>query len=102
MSLIVSPSTRTSAVPALQAGGLGGAASSSLKWLWAAIGVLGVSVVALGTTLVVQNAGKSAADAQPQPLAVVAQPASEAPGAGALQKKRRRRWWSKETLLLIV
>jgi len=87
MSLIVSPSTRTSAVPALQAGGLGGAASPTLKWLWAAIGVLGVSVVALGTTLVVQNAGKSAADTQPQPLAVVAQPASGAPEAGALQQK---------------
>ena len=85
MSLIVSPSTHTSAVPVAQAGALGGAASPSLKWLWVAVGVLGVSVVALGTTLVVQNAGKSAADAQP--LAMTAQPASGAPRAENLQQK---------------
>lgn len=85
MSLIVSPSTHTSAVPVAQAGAFGGAASPSLKWLWVAIGVLGVSVVALGTTLVVQNAGKSAADAQP--LAMTAQPAPGAPRAENLQQK---------------
>lgn len=86
MSLIVSPSTHTSAVPVAQAGAFGGAASPSLKWLWVAIGVLGVSVVALGTTLVVQNAGKSAA-ADAQPLAMTAQPAPGAPRAENLQQK---------------
>ncbi|WP_306555638.1 glycine zipper 2TM domain-containing protein [Acidovorax sp.] len=86
MSLIVSSSTNTSAVPVAQAGAFGGAASPSLKWLWVAIGVLGVSVVALGTTLVVQNAGKSAA-ADAQPLAMTAQPASGAPRAENLQQK---------------
>ncbi|WP_225584865.1 glycine zipper 2TM domain-containing protein [Acidovorax sp. ACV01] len=85
MSLIVSPPTNTSAVPVAQAGAFGGAAGPSLKWLWAAIGVLGVSVVALGTTLVVQNAGKSTADAQP--LAVAAQPASGMTGVENFQQK---------------
>ncbi len=86
MSLIVSPSSNTSAVPMAQAGALGGAATPSLKWLWAAIGVLGVSVVALGTTLVVQNTGKSAAE--PQPLAMLAQPAPGAPGAQDAEQKQ--------------
>lgn len=77
MSLIVSPSNTTRSLAAAPVGAFG--AAPSLKWLWAAIGVLGVSVVALGTTLVVQNAGPSAADAPP--LAAAAQPANGAPGA---------------------
>ena len=77
MSLIVSPSSTTRSLAAAHGGAFG--AAPALKWLWTAIGVLGVSVVALGTTLVLQNAGPSAADAPP--LAAAAQPANGAPGA---------------------
>ena len=47
-------------VPAAQPGA---AAGRALRWLWGAVGVLGVCVVALGATLVVQNAGKPTAEA---------------------------------------
>ena len=78
MSLIVSSSSHP--LSATSHAGVAGAASGhSLKWLWAAIGVLGVSVVALGTTLVVQNAGKSAAEAPPAAVAALAQPAPGMP-----------------------
>lgn len=50
----------TSASPAAAA-----SSAASLKWLWAAVGVLGVSVLALGGTLLAQNLrGDSAATAQ--------------------------------------
>jgi outer membrane lipoprotein SlyB len=52
------------------------ASGPPLQWLWVAIGVLGVSVVALGTTLVVQNSGKPA---------VTPQVATEAMASGAPQ-----------------
>ncbi|GKT25559.1 glycine zipper 2TM domain-containing protein [Acidovorax sp. SUPP3334] len=72
MSLIIrndpslTPSTGTHASAA--AGG------ASVKWLWAAVGALGVSVLALGATLVVQQRGNAPAE----PAAQVAQ---LAPGA---------------------
>ena len=82
MSLIVSPSPQQILPAAPHAGVMGAAPGPSLKWLWGAIGVLGVSVVALGTTLVVQNAGKSAAEAPSVPVVAAAQPA---PGAAQPQ-----------------
>ena len=46
-------------------------ARASTKWLWAAVGALGVSVLALGATLVMQNRGNgpTAADAAAAPTA---------------------------------
>ena len=74
MSLIVAP-TASSSQP-LAAAPAGTALPPSFKWLWAAVGVLGLSVVALGTTLVVQNAGSSkSAAADAQPVAAQAVPA---------------------------
>lgn len=60
---------QVSPVPA--AGGAGGVPT---KWLWSAIGVLGVAVVALGGTMAVQSSRQNA-----QPAATVAQadPASQ-------------------------
>jgi len=62
------------------------AAGGSVKWLWAAIGALGVSVLALGATLVVQNkdrapdvAAATAAPGTPQALAAHPGTASFAP-----------------------
>ncbi|NVH78548.1 hypothetical protein FSB08_41055, partial [Paraburkholderia sp. JPY432] len=63
------------------------AAGGSMKWLWAAIGALGVSVLALGATLVVQNkdrapdvaAAATAAPGTPQALAANPGAASFAP-----------------------
>ena len=95
MSLIVSSSPRH-AVAATSHAGSAGAFGPSLKWLWAAIGVLGVSVVALGTTLVAQNAGKSSADAPSAAVAAVTQPApgmpdtSLAPSGKALPQAAQR------------
>ena len=88
MSLIVSSSPQQVLPAASHAGAVGAAAGPSLKWLWGAIGVLGVSVVALGTTLVVQNAGKSAADAAPAAVVAAAQPAPGAVPAQNLQPNR--------------
>jgi len=88
MSLIVSSSPRHPLSATSHAGVAGAASGHSLKWLWVAIGVLGVSVVALGTTLVVQNAGKSAADAPPAAVAALAQPApGMSPADGPVQNK---------------
>jgi len=47
-------------------------ASASTKWLWAAVGALGVSVVALGATLAVQQSGRNAAAVQPVAAATAA------------------------------
>jgi outer membrane lipoprotein SlyB len=88
MSLIVS-SSRNHALSAAPHAGLAGAASGpSFKWLWAAIGVLGVSVVALGTTLVVQNAGKTAAETPSPAVAAIAQPAPGMPQAENLAQNK--------------
>lgn len=62
---------------------------SALKWMWAAIGVLGVSVLALGATLVWQQratpAVAAAADAvAPMPLAAV----PRTPEAEIIEEKR--------------
>lgn len=77
MSLIVSPTASSSQPLAAAPSGraFGAAAHPSLKWLWVAIGVLGLSVVALGTTLVVQNSGTKPAPADAQPLAAQVAPA---------------------------
>ncbi|CAM3800587.1 Glycine zipper 2TM protein [Paracidovorax anthurii] len=59
-------------------------AGGSAKWLWAAIGALGVSVLALGATLVVQNRAPATAAADPataQPLAAAPAPDAARPQA---------------------
>lgn len=64
--------------------------AASLKWLWAAVGVLGVSVLALGGTLLAQNlrggppAGDSAASG---PAATLAATAPRTPEAEVLNEK---------------
>ena len=64
--------------------------AASLKWLWAAVGVLGVSVLALGGTLLAQNlrggspAGDSAAGG---PAATLAATAPRTPEAEMLNEK---------------
>ena len=64
--------------------------AASLKWLWAAVGVLGVSVLALGGTLLAQNlrggppAGDSAAGG---PAATLAATAPRTPEAEVLNEK---------------
>lgn len=74
MTLIVSPSRNHSpSLASAPSGSVGGATGPALKWLWVAVGVLGLSVVALGTTLVVQNAGRGA---PPASLASQAAPAA--------------------------
>lgn len=85
MSLVVS-STPTQVLPATSpAAGLGAVSGSALKWLWGAVGVLGVSVVALGTTLVVQNTNRSAAEAPPAAVAAATPSASDRAEAPALE-----------------
>lgn len=59
-----------------------GVAGGSAKWLWAAIGVLGVSVLALGATLVVQNRDRAPDVASAvQPAAALAPDAQSAAAA---------------------
>lgn len=71
MSLVVSPEQH----PAPAAGvAAGAAAGPSIKWLWAAVGVLGVSVVALGTTLAVQSRAPQSGASAPAELAVASAP----------------------------
>jgi len=60
MGLIVQPSN-----PLFPAQAQAAPAGASTKWLWAAVGALGVSVLALGATLVVQQSGRNAAAVQP-------------------------------------
>lgn len=87
MSLIVSSTPRHAVAAAPHAGMAG--AGPSLKWLWVAIGVLGVSVVALGTTLVVQNSGKSADQSPVSPaVAAIAQPAPGMPAVEGLAQNK--------------
>ncbi|RYF22687.1 MAG: glycine zipper 2TM domain-containing protein [Comamonadaceae bacterium] len=62
MSLIV----RSPTAPAAPASAAAPGAAASAKWLWAAIGALGVSVLALGATLVMQQRGAA------EPVASVA------------------------------
>jgi len=56
MSLIVRSNSVAGTSSAPSAGG-------STKWLWAAVGALGVSVLALGATLIMQQRGNAPADA---------------------------------------
>ncbi|KRB30367.1 glycine zipper 2TM domain-containing protein [Acidovorax sp. Root70] len=60
-------------------------AGSAMKWMWAAIGVLGVSVLALGATLVMQNRTPSAADAA-SPATLAATPRT--PESQIIDEKR--------------
>ena len=64
MSLIVR--NNPSLTPANGAHASASAGGASVKWLWAAVGALGVSVLALGATLVVQQRGNAPADAAAQ------------------------------------
>lgn len=72
MNLTVSSPTPPASIPAAAPAG------PALKWMWAAIGVLGVSVLALGATLVMQNRAPSAADAA-APATLAAAPARPSP-----------------------
>ncbi len=74
MSLIVQSPNSASSSSTPGATGPGGA---SAKWMWAAIGALGASVLALGATLIVQQSNRSAAAAG-QPVAALAAPAAAA------------------------
>lgn len=80
MSLVVSPEQH----PAPQAG-VAAAAGPSIKWLWAAVGVLGVSVMALGTTLVVQSRAPQSTASAPAELAAAPVPPPGAPNPPAAQ-----------------
>ena len=71
-----SPTSPASATPS---------AGAAMKWMWAAIGVLGVSVLALGATLVVQNRTLSAADAA-APATLAAAPRT--PESEIIEEKR--------------
>jgi len=73
MSLVVSPEQHPEQHPAPPAG-VAAAAGPSIKWLWAAVGVLGVSVVALGTTLAVQSRAPQSGASAPAELAVASAP----------------------------
>ncbi len=74
MSLIVQSPNSASSSSTPGATGPGGA---SAKWMWAAIGALGASVLALGATLIAQQSNRSAAAAG-QPVAALAAPAAAA------------------------
>ncbi|SFE47658.1 glycine zipper 2TM domain-containing protein [Paracidovorax wautersii] len=71
MSLIVQSPNSASSSSTPGATGPGGA---SAKWMWAAIGALGASVLALGATLIVQQTHRDAVPAQP--VAALAAPAA--------------------------
>lgn len=70
MSLIVRPPHSLS--PTHGAAAAAAPAGASAKWLWAAIGALGVSVLALGATLVVQQSGSKGAATAPTAATVPA------------------------------
>ena len=72
MSLIVRPSSQAATPAAAPAG-------ASAKWLWAAIGALGVSVLALGATLVMQQRGGAHDAPTPVASAATAQQLAAAP-----------------------
>lgn len=68
MNLTVRPST------SLAPGAAAAPAGPALKWMWAAIGVLGASVLALGATLVWQQQRAPAVAAAPAPAQLTAAP----------------------------
>ena len=79
MNLTVSSPTPPASIPAVAPAG------PALKWMWAAIGVLGVSVLALGATLVMQNRAPAAADAA-APATLAAAPRT--PESEIIEEKR--------------
>lgn len=79
MNLTVSSPTPPASIPAAAPVG------STMKWMWAAIGVLGVSVLALGATLVMQNRAPAAADAA-APATLAAAPRT--PESEIIEEKR--------------
>ena len=79
MNLTVSSPTPPASISAAAPAG------PALKWMWAAIGVLGVSVLALGATLVMQNRAPAAADAA-APATLAAAPRT--PGSEIIEQKR--------------
>ena len=79
MNLTVSSPTPPASIPAAAPAG------PALKWMWAAIGVLGVSVLALGATLVMQNRAPAAADAA-APATLAAAPRT--PESEIIEEKR--------------
>ena len=79
MNLTVSSPTPPASIPAAAPVG------SAMKWMWAAIGVLGVSVLALGATLVMQNRAPAAADAA-APATLAAAPRT--PESEIIEEKR--------------
>lgn len=88
MSPIV-PSSSQQALAAVPYRAVPGAPSGpSLKWLWAAIGVLGISVVALGTTLVLQNTARSSS-ASSSPAVTTTSAADPATPAGVEEKSNK-------------
>ena len=79
MNLTVSSPTPPASIPAAAPAG------PALKWMWAAIGVLGVSVLALGATLVMQNRAPSSPDAA-APATLAAAPRT--PESEIIEEKR--------------
>ena len=79
MNLTVSSPTPPASIPAAAPAG------PALKWMWAAIGALGVSVLALGATLVMQNRAPAAADAA-APATLAAAPRT--PESEIIEEKR--------------
>ena len=82
MTMNLTVSSPASPVPAAAPAG------PALNWMWAAIGALGVSVLALGATLVMQNRTPSAADAT-APATLAAAPAR--PNPRSLKKNGPKR-----------
>ncbi|WOI46473.1 glycine zipper 2TM domain-containing protein [Acidovorax sp. BLS4] len=84
MGLIVR--NNPSLAPALGASAapVGGA---SVKWLWAAVGALGVSVLALGATLVMQQRGGSAPAESAAQVAQLASGATRTPEAEVINER---------------
>ena len=82
MNLTVRPSTPLSPGAAIAAAG------PALKWMWAAIGVLGVSVLALGATLVWQQQRAPAVAAAPAMPPAQLAAAPRTPESEIIEEKR--------------
>ena len=82
MNLTVRPSTPQSPGAAIAAAG------PALKWMWAAIGVLGVSVLALGATLVWQQQRAPAVATAPAMAPAQLAAAPRTPDAEIIEEKR--------------
>jgi len=84
MSLIIR--NNPSLTPANGAHASASAGGASVKWLWAAVGALGVSVLALGATLVVQQRGNAPAEAAAQ-VAQLAPDAQRTPESEVINER---------------